>query len=115
MGFHVGFGSSNAGRKEATLSGQEKAHKALFVAKDGPFVTPFFNPKIPPKKFLQVPFWRSFPGNEAHKLFFSGGLGFGVLEWGPKVHVEKVYCSSLSPILDWPCAPRPKQESHEHR
>ena len=47
-------------------------------------------PKIPPKKFMWVPFLRPFPGNEAHKLF-SGVQNGGVLGGGQKVYVEKVY------------------------
>ena len=38
------------------------------MAENGPFGTPFLTPKIPPKKFMWVSFWRSFPGNEAHQL-----------------------------------------------
>ena len=37
-----------------------------------------------------VPFSRSFPGNEAQKLF-SGGPKWGILGGGQKVYVEKVY------------------------
>ena len=60
------------------------------MAENGPFGTPFLTPKIPPKKFMWVLFLRSFPGNEAHKLFSRGpkwGVSGGVL----KVYVEKVY------------------------
>ena len=49
----------------------------LFVAENGPFGTPFFDPKIPPKKFMWVPFLRPFPGNEAH-TFFLGDFHEGV-------------------------------------
>ena len=42
-----------------------------------------------PKKFMWVPFLRSFPGNEAHKLF-SGGPSWGVLGGVQKVWVDKV-------------------------
>ena len=65
------------------------------MAQNGPFGAPFLTPKLAPKKFMWVPFLRSFPGNEAHKLF-SGGPKRGVLGGGQKVHVEKVYCSFLS-------------------
>ena len=47
------------------------------MAENSPFGTPFLTPKILPKKFMWVPFWRPFPGNEAHKLF-SGGPKWGV-------------------------------------
>ena len=43
-----------------------------------------------------VPLLRSFPGNEAHKLF-SGGPKWGVLGGGQKVYVEKVYVLFPSP------------------
>ena len=39
---------------------------------------------------MWVAFLRSFPGNEAHKLF-SGGPNGRVWGVGQKVHVEKVY------------------------
>ena len=42
------------------------------------------------------PFWRSFPGNEAHKLF-SGGQNWGVLAGGQKVYVENIYVLFPSP------------------
>ena len=45
---------------------------------------------------MWVPFLRSFPGNEAHKLF-SGAPKWGVLGGGQKVYVEKV--SVLFPPL----------------
>ena len=44
------------------------------------------------------PFLRSFPGNEAHKLF-SGGPTWGVLGGGQKVYVEKMYV--LFPSLNF--------------
>ena len=47
----------------------------LSVAQNGPFGTPSFTPKNPPGKFMWFPFLRSFQGNEAHKLFFSGPKG----------------------------------------
>ena len=48
---------------------------------------------------MWVPFWRPFPGNEAHKLF-SGGPKWGVLGGGRKVYVEKVYVLFPSPRMD---------------
>ena len=59
------------------------------MAENGPFGTPFLTPKIPLEKVYAGPFLRSFPGNEAHKLF-SGGPKWGVLGGGQKVFVEKV-------------------------
>ena len=47
---------------------------------------------------MWVPFLRPFPGNEVHKLFFSGGPKWGVLGGGQKVYVEKVYVLFRSPI-----------------
>ena len=63
----------------------------------GRFGAPFLTPKFPPKKFMWVPFLRSFPGNEAHKLFFWGSKR-GVLGGGQKVYVENVYV--VSPLLN---------------
>ena len=48
-----------------------------------PVWDPLFDPKISPKKFMWVPFLRSFPGNEAHKLF-AGGPEWGILGGGAK-------------------------------
>ena len=45
---------------------------------------------------MWVPFLRSFPGNEAHKLF-SEGPKWGVSGGGQKVYVEKVYVLFRSP------------------
>ena len=61
---------------------------------------PRFGPqiwKIPPKKFMWVPFLRPFPGNEAHNIF-RGGPKCDVLGGGQKVYVEKVYVGK-----PWPC------------
>ena len=60
------------------------------MAQNGLFRTPFLTPKIPAKVYVYVPLLRSFPGNEAHKLF-SGGPKSGVLGGGQKAYVEKVY------------------------
>ena len=56
----------------------------------------FWPPQIPPKNFMWVPFLRSFPGNDSHKLF-SGGPKGGVLDGGQKAYVDKVY--TLRPWL----------------
>ena len=58
---------------------------------------PLFDPKIPREKFMWVPFLRSFPGNEAHKVVinFSGGPKWGVLVGGQRVYVEKFMCFSV--------------------
>ena len=63
---------------------------SMHTVANGPFGTPFLTPKIPPKKFMWVPFSRSFPGNEANKPF-SGGPQLGVSGGGQKVYVEKIY------------------------
>ena len=60
------------------------------MAENGPFGTPPLTPKIPFKKAYVGPFFRPFPGNEAHELL-SGGPKWGVLGGGQKVYVEKVY------------------------
>ena len=52
---------------------------------------PRFGPKIPPEKVYVGPFFlRSFPGNEAHKLFL-GAQNWVFWGEGQKVYVEKVY------------------------
>ena len=66
------------------------------MAENGPFGTPFLTPKFPLKKFMWVPFLRSFPGNDAHKLF-PGGPKWGVLGGGQKVYVEKSLCAFSVP------------------
>ena len=48
---------------------------------------PRFDPKIPPEK---VPFLRSFPGDEAHKLS-SGGVQIDCWGRGQQAYVEKKY------------------------
>ena len=50
---------------------------------------------------MWVPFLRSFPRNEAHKLFFSEGPKLGVLGGGQKVYVERVYVLFPSSGLLW--------------
>ena len=62
------------------------------MARLGP---PFWPPRSPEKVYVYVPLLRSFPGNEAHKLF-SGGPKWGVLGGDRKVYVEKVYVLFLS-------------------
>ena len=52
-------------------------------------------PQIPPEKLMWVPFLRSLPGNEAHKLT-SGSPKWGHFGWGQKVYVEKVDVLLLS-------------------
>ena len=64
------------------------------MARLGPLFDP---PNRPEKVYVYVPLLRSFPGNEAHKLF-SGGPKWGVLGGGQKVYVEKVYVLFPSPI-----------------
>ena len=56
----------------AAISGPKIADTKFtdIVAENGPFGTPFFDPKINPEKFM----WsllHPFPGNEAHKLFLA--------------------------------------------
>ena len=49
------------------------------VAEDGPFGTPLFDPQKPPEKVhAWVPFFRPFPRNEAHELFFLGAQNGGL-------------------------------------
>ena len=74
------------------------------MAENGPFWAPFLTPQIAPIKFMWVPFLHSFPGNEAHKLFFWGPQDGGFWVGGQKVYVEKVYVlfPSLIPGLRMP-------------
>ena len=47
---------------------------------------------------MWAPFWRPFPGNEAHNFFFAGMPKGGVLGvGGQKVYVEEVYLLFPSP------------------
>ena len=71
------------------------------MARKWPVWDPFLTPKPPPKKFMWVPLLRSFPGNEAHKLF-SEGPRWGVLGGGQKAYVEKVHVlfPSLIRVMD---------------
>ena len=55
--------------------------------------------------FMQVPFLRPFPGNEAHKLFW-GGPKSGVLGGVQKVYVENVYVLFRSPNYPLPALRR---------
>ena len=48
---------------------------STFCGRKWPVWDPLFDPKIPPKKFMWVPFLRPFPGNEAHKLFSGAQKG----------------------------------------
>ena len=66
------------------------------MAENGPFGTSFLAPKMPPEKFMWIPFCVPFPGDEARKLFF-GGPKMGVLGGGQTVYVEKVYVLFRSP------------------
>ena len=70
-----------------------KKQTKLFVAENGPFGTPFLDPNIPPKKLMWVPFWRPFPGNEAHKPFFFWGPKIDCFGWGPKSLCWKCLCA----------------------
>ena len=45
------------------------------MAENCPFGIPFLTPKIPLQKFRWVPFLRSFPGNEAHRLSLGAQNG----------------------------------------
>ena len=79
------------------LRAGKKQYTQLFVAENGPFGAPFFDPKNHPKKFMWVQFLRSFPGNEAHQLFFSGGPKWGGLGGGPKSLCWKSLCAFSVP------------------
>ena len=59
------------------------------MAENGLFRTPLFDPKIPSKKFMWVPFCAL--SQETRHIIFSGGLKSGVSGGGQRVYVEKVY------------------------
>ena len=63
----------------------------IFVAQNGLFGAPFRTPKIPEKVYVYVPLLRSFPGNEAHKLF-SGGPKQGFWVAAKKFMLKKFMC-----------------------
>ena len=69
------------------------------MAENGPFGTPFLTPRIPPKKFMWVPFLCSFPKKIRHMNFFLGAQNGGFWGGGQKVYVEKVYVLFPSPIV----------------
>ena len=56
----------------------------------------FFDPRNAPKKFVWVPFLRSFPGNWHINFFW--GLRMGLFGWGAQACVEQVYVLFLSLI-----------------
>ena len=62
------------------------------MAENGPFGAPSFDPKIPPKKFMWVPFG-VLSLEMRHINFFLGAQAGGVSGGGGgrKVEVEKVY------------------------
>ena len=76
------------------IKGRKKQQTKTFCGQKWPVWDPLYEPKIPSKKFMWVPFVHPFPGNEAHHFFWgpkSGGLG-----GGQKVYVENVYVFFLS-------------------
>ena len=80
-------------RKSTCMTGgwSKQRSAKLFVAENGQFGTPFSTPRIPLKKFMWVPFLRSFPRNEAHKLF-SEGPKLGVWVGANKFMLKKFMC-----------------------
>ena len=75
-----------------------------------PVWTPLLTPKIPPKKFMWVPFLRPFPGkNEAHQLFFWGPNG--VFWVGPKKFMLKKLMCFFGPLNP----PHRKQKNAESK
>ena len=59
-------------------------------------MAPFLTPTIPPKKFMWVPFLRSFPGNEAHEFFL--GVQKGAFGWGAKKFMLKEFMCLFCPL-----------------
>ena len=74
-------------------SGQEKNNKKLnFLWPKLARLGPRFGPqKSPEKVYVYVPLLRSFPGNEARKLF-SRGPNLGVVGGGQKFMLKKFMC-----------------------
>ena len=66
---------------------EKKNNKLNFLWPKWPVWSLFLTPKIPSKRFMWVPFLRSFPGDEAHKLF--GAPEVGVLGGGQKKFMLK--------------------------
>ena len=97
----MGPAQAETGGKHPLKGRKNKKLKLLWpkLACLGPRFGP---PKSPEKVYVYVPLLRSFPGNEAHKLF-SGGPNLGVLGGGHKVYVEKVYVlfPSLTTAKAW--------------
>ena len=67
--------------------------------RNGPFGTPFSTPKTSPKKLMWVPFLRSSPGNEAHKLFLGGSEWGGIWVGAKKLMLEKFMCFFVPLLL----------------
>ena len=74
---------------------KKKTKLNFFVAQNGLFATPFVTPKIPGKSLSGSLLVRSFPGNEAHRLFPVPPT-WGILGGGQRVYVENVDVLSLS-------------------
>ena len=62
---------------------------------------PVFDPEIPPKKFMRVPFLRSFSGHEAHQLFSGGAQNEGFRVGAKKFMLKKFMCFSVPDF--WVC------------
>ena len=82
--------------QSAPSKGGNKTITKFLVAENGPFGTPFLTPKVPPKKFMWVPFLSPF--QEMRHINFFLGAQKGVFWVGAqKVYVEKVYVLFRSP------------------
>ena len=65
-------------------TGKEQSTK-LFCGRRWPVWDPVFDPQNPPEKVYVGSFLRSFPANEAHKLFYLiCGPKLADCGWGPK-------------------------------
>ena len=81
------------------------------MAENGPFGTPFLTPKIPRKCLCGSLFLRSFPGNEAHKLFL--GAQNGGFRVGCKKFMLKKFMCFFGPLFLPESPSRPGGAAHD--
>ena len=67
-----------------SVKGKKNDKLNFFCGRKWPVWDPVFDPKSTRKRFMWVPYLRSFPGNEAHKHFLGGASNGGGVGWGPK-------------------------------
>ena len=88
----------------AWVKGKKKKQTKTFCGRKWPVGTPLLTTEKKPQKIYVGPFFRPFPGNEAHNFFlFSGGpkSGFWV---GPKSFMLKKLMCFICPL--WVIGPK---------